>query len=335
MCIPTPPDKRERTPLGILSENNLLPNFQSGAARNSSMTCFNLKSTASGEAFSDGSSKMQPSVPFPTLDVLSKECVPRDKDFKYVLPGDICEDFDEEILREIDDICKKQSKCPITAAAASIESPVKLVSRPCSTNSRFSLHDPVVLQSGVPEDGLLDLKMRAPERPASSACSSVTESVSVFSRAPEHFASAGGGLGGEPTVAGEAALDELLIVTDEDFVNPRETQFSTVDSITTAEGIPPAVSKLNFSPAKVIAASSGRSVAQPLTAAAIDKNTCDIDLPDYLKKLNESQRDAAMSDTLKPLLILAGPGSGKVRPQNSWAELVTVLSVIVETYMIF
>lgn len=41
------------------------------------------------------------------FDVLFKECVFRDKDFKYVLFGDICEDFDEEIFWEIDDICKK------------------------------------------------------------------------------------------------------------------------------------------------------------------------------------------------------------------------------------
>jgi len=328
MCIPTLPDNRERTPLGILSENNLLPIFQTGAARNFPATCFDFKGTISGEVFSDGSSKTQLSSPSPALDVSSKECLPSNEDFRYVLPGDICEDFDEETLRELDDICKKQSKCPVTAPAASIESPITFVSRPQS-----SLYDPIVLESGVTQDGLLHLKMRAPERPASSACLSVTESVSVSSRALEHFASAEGGLRREPTIAGDSALDEPLVATDEDLANPRETQYSTVDSITTAEGIPPAVSKLNFSPARVIVAGSGLPVAQPLTAVAIDKTTCETELPDYLKKLNVSQREAATSDTLKPLLILAGPGSGKVWPQKSWTETAIVLLVIVETYM--
>lgn len=334
MCIPPLPDKRERTPLGILSGNNLLPIFQTGAARNSPTTCFDFKFTNNGKAFSDGSSNMLPSFPSPAIDVLSNECLPRDKDFEFVLAGDICEDFDEETLRELDDICIKQSKSPIMAAAASIESPVKLESRPCSMDSRFSLHDPVMLQSGVPQDGLLDLKMRAPERPASSPCLSVTESVSVSSRALAHSALAGEGLGGEPTIAGDSALDKLLAVTDEDLANLRETQYSTVDSITTAEGVPPAISKLKSSPV-LIAASSGLLVAQPLTAVAIDTTTCDTELPDFLNKLNESQREAATSDTLKPLLILAGPGSGKVRPQNSWAELAAVFPVIVERYMGF
>lgn len=35
-------------------------------------------------------------------------------------------------------------------------------------------------------------------------------------------------------------------------------------------------------------------------------------VPSYLQNLNASQREAAASDTTKPLLILAGPGSGKV-----------------------
>ncbi|KAJ7536016.1 hypothetical protein O6H91_12G053800 [Diphasiastrum complanatum] len=40
-------------------------------------------------------------------------------------------------------------------------------------------------------------------------------------------------------------------------------------------------------------------------------NALMLDIPTYLLSLNESQRDAALSDTFKPLLILAGPGSGK------------------------
>jgi len=108
MCITTLPDRRERAPLGVLSENNFLPIFQSGAARNSPATCFDFKGTSSGEPFSDGSSKTQMSSSSPALDVSSKKCLRRENDFRYVLPGDICEDFHEETLKELDDICKKQ-----------------------------------------------------------------------------------------------------------------------------------------------------------------------------------------------------------------------------------
>jgi hypothetical protein len=37
------------------------------------------------------------------------------------------------------------------------------------------------------------------------------------------------------------------------------------------------------------------------------------EMPEYLRTLNATQREAALSDTSKPLLILAGPGSGKVQ----------------------
>lgn len=319
MCIPTWPGKGERKPLGVLSGNNLLPIFNTGAARTSPTTCFDIKDADSGEAFFDGSRTMQPSIPAPAVDVLSNERSPMDKDFGFVLSQDICEVFDEETLRELDDICKN------AAAPASGEFSVK----PCPMTA--SRDHPVVPLSGVTQDELLDVEMRAPEWPASSACLSVAESVSVSSRPLANFISAGGGLGEEPTNAGASALNELLVVTDEGPANLRDTQYSTLDSKTTADRVSPAVSKLNFSLASMNPLSSGVSVAQPSTAVAVDGTTCDSGLPDFLKKLNATQLEAATSDTLKPLLILAGPGSGKVRPHTSWIEILTmVLSFVVD-----
>jgi len=78
------------------------------------------------------------------------------------------------------------------------------------------LHDSIVLESGIRQEGFLDLEMRAKELPASSASLSLTESVSVSSCTLERFALAGGGLGGEPKIAGDFALDELHVVSDED-----------------------------------------------------------------------------------------------------------------------
>lgn len=241
---------------------------------------------------------------------------------EYVLPADICDDFDEEILRKLDEICNKRTEFPIQVAAASIESPC----RPCSTDS---LHDSVVLQSGGPQDEFHVVEMRAPERPASFACSSATESVSVSSCVPHQFASAGGRLGGGTLIASDSTSDKMLVLGDEDLANSRDTQYSAVESITTVEGNPPTNSTLNPTSARVVTSSCGLSVAQPLIATASEKTICDTELPDYLKKLNESQREAALSDTLKPLLILAGPGSGKVRPWHTWACMITVPSVLI------
>ena len=314
MCIPTLPDRQERKPFGNLSENKLLQNLQSGVAHAFPMKCSDFKNVSCEIASSDGLSKMQTPFLYPVPDSSSRECIFRDRDSHYILPDDICDDFDEEILRELDDVLKKQNKCPIQAPAAPVDSTFKSVSRPCSTGSCFSLRDPIVLQSGVTLDELHDVKTRALEQPASFARSSAMESASVSSCVPHNFASAGGGLGGEPIIAKASTLEELLVIGDEDISNPRGTQYSTVESnITIAEGNSSAISELNSSSVRVIPASGSLSVAEPLIAVASEKTVCDTELPDYLKKLNESQREAALSDTLKPLLILAGPGSGKVR----------------------
>lgn len=317
MCIPTWPGKGERKPLGVLSGNNLLPIFNTEAPRTSPTTCFDIKVVNSGEAFFDGSRTLQPSLPTPAVDVLSNERPPKDKDFKFVLSQDICEVFDEETLRGLDNICKN------AAAPASGESSVK----PClMTTSR---HHPVMPLSGVTQDELLDVEMGAPEWPASSACLSVAEPVSVSSRPLENIISAGEELGGESTIAGDSTLDELLVATAEVLAIPRDTQSSTLDSIITADRVSPANSKFNLSPPRLIPVSPGVSVAQPSTDVAGNGATCDSGLPDFLKKLNASQLEAATSDTLKPLLILAGPGSGKVRPNTSWIEILTLVLTLV------
>ncbi|KAG0585848.1 hypothetical protein KC19_2G043800 [Ceratodon purpureus] len=328
MCIPALPDRKERTPLGIILENNVVQNFKSEVAHFSTTNCTDFNVVNSGKSSSDDPRKNQALFPCPVLDVSSKRSLPGDRGYEFVLPGDICEDFDEEILRELDDICMRQTKCPIEAAAASVESPFKLESRACSTDSHVSVLDPVVLHSGVPQDELHDVKMRAPERPATLACSTASGSVCVSSSTPHHLASARGGLGGQPVITGESTLDELLVVGNENLANPMATQYSTVESSATAEGIPPAISMLNSSSAAAISSTCGLSVAQPWIAPESEEIDNETELPEYLKKLNETQREAALSDTLKPLLILAGPGSGKT--STMVARLLTLLREGVE-----
>jgi len=52
------------------------------------------------------------------------------------------------------------------------------------------------------------------------------------------------------------------------------------------------------------------------------------EMPEYLRTLNATQREVALSDTSKPLLILAGPGSGKT--STMVARLVSLLMEGVE-----
>ena len=64
--------------------------------------------------------------------------------------------------------------------------------------------------------------------------------------------------------------------------------------------------------------------ASPLSSSSIvasQVSNCSLDMePQYIRCLNKSQKEAVLSDTQKPLLILAGPGSGKVK-QTLFHEL--------------
>ncbi|CAM6107427.1 unnamed protein product [Calypogeia fissa] len=78
-------------------------------------------------------------------------------------------------------------------------------------------------------------------------------------------------------------------------------------------------SHLNASISRQLSTSAGGD-AQPSTTDSVMLNSA---VPAHLRKLNASQREAATSDTTKPLLILAGPGSGKT--STMVARLLTLL----------
>ncbi|XP_024395416.1 ATP-dependent DNA helicase SRS2-like protein At4g25120 isoform X5 [Physcomitrium patens] len=315
MCNLTLPDRGERTPLQLIPANNILVSPQSGASLNTSSTCCDFVEDSSG-----GSCKMPALFQTSVSDVSSKECPPGEREFEYVLPGDICEDFDEDILQELDEICKKQSKHPTATTAECIESSSKLAPGLCSTALLPTVQDPVVQHL----DSHHGLKMQPSQGSASVACSTVTEPSSVSSHMPDHKISADVILGGEPGFSRDRCLNELPVLGD----GVLATQYSTADYTTTVTGIPHDSSKSISSPPKVNFASYSVSVVSPLTAQSTDKTTCDAELPDHLKKLNDSQREAALSDTLKPLLILAGPGSGKT--STMVARLLTLLTEGIE-----
>lgn len=103
-------------------------------------------------------------------------------------------------------------------------------------------------------------------------------------------------------------------------VNPRDTpQISTPVSEVLRRSQSPLTENSNLQSQLMIGSANGITGGQ-LNASGRDdprastpgSSTLNQSVPAHLQKLNSSQRDAATSDTTKPLLILAGPGSGKV-----------------------
>ncbi|CAK9219309.1 unnamed protein product [Sphagnum troendelagicum] len=62
---------------------------------------------------------------------------------------------------------------------------------------------------------------------------------------------------------------------------------------------------------RMLASSASPVLVQGVLVTRAGSPSPPTEMPEYLRTLNATQREAALSDTSKPLLILAGPGSGK------------------------
>ena len=313
MCAPSLPNHRERTPLGELSGNIQVPHrppefgeTHSCKTPTSSMKlCNNI---AEDQCADTHDINTEASLLKNPLGSESRQQQSRTQDSVVTLQDDICEVFDSQLLRELDDFCNKQPKKTSNAYQELSDSPFRIASRLDTTDSFSPSRDWVSLQKDVLKTESLGLSTTktSGEQPAkqSTAVSHVTNAFPC--RLPIECVA--------------SSMTEKIISAEQATLS-EDAECLHLHSATTTEPISAAYPATEPNPSRANSGCSDVTVTQPLIAPSTsNRGACDTDLPEHLRKLNESQREAALSDTFKPLLILAGPGSGKVHLLSHWAS---------------
>ena len=304
MCTPSLPNHRERTPLGELSGNIQVPNRppQCGETHSCKTPTSSIKlcnNSTEGQCDDTHDINTEALLLKNPLGSESRQQQIRTQDSVVTLQDDICEVFDSQLLRELDDFCNKQPKKPSNAYQELSDSPFRIASRLDTTDS-FSPSRGCSLQNDVIKTESLGLSTTktSGEQPAKQS-TTVSHVTNAF---PCRL----------PIECVASSITEKLISAEQATVS--EDTECLLNSATTTELISAAYLATEPNPSRANSGCSDVTVTQPLIAPSTSNRAavCDTDLPEHLRKLNESQREAALSDTFKPLLILAGPGSGKV-----------------------
>lgn len=335
ICTPSLPERNQRTPLLELKGNQKLP-------------------IKPNQGFGGGWDTLGPST-------TSQSQAWRDSEF--LLPEDICEELDEGLLKELDDLCEDQTKKQVKTATEPISPPIKLPLRSLmpsysASGNMGTLHSEVsrlgspifVKPSSEQTVQVLSTPQMSTCRaeifqepksvsyvhnpatcPDSAQCDDMAHPLSM-----ECLTTAQTGVAGESLPSEARHLEELLAVTHQALVptanlncpHAEDTKSTALVSL----AMPLSAPRAPFSnsecgdPRLTAGMRNGPACDTPLVASSLK------DLPEYLRNLNESQREAALCDTSKPLLILAGPGSGKVsQPSHILfpkCELLTAVSSI-------
>lgn len=306
MCTPSLPNLKERTPLGELSGNIQVPNRppQFGETHSCKTPTSSIKlcnSNAEGQCADTHDINTEASLLKNPLGSESRQQQIRTQDSVVTLQDDICEVFDSQLLRELDDFCNKQPKKPSNAYQELSDSPIRIASRLDTTDSISPSRGWVSLQKDVIKTESLGL----------STTKTSGEQLAKHSTAVSHVTNAFPCM--LPIECVAPSITEKPISAEQATVS-EDTECLHLDSATTTEPISAAYPATEPNPSRANSGCSDVTVTQLLIAPSTSNRAaaCDTDLPEHLRKLNESQREAALSDTFKPLLILAGPGSGKV-----------------------
>lgn len=259
----------------------------------------------------------------------SEKCIP--------MPDIPCEDFDDALFEEIDALCKKktmlnqedvsirplntlggnQGWMPSVSCNAVFPDFADLLSseQPKSGHEGNFL-ETEICPTEIVHGSSLHCDTRASMKPAeiSSSCS-----MSFMPLDMENLVSTR--VKTEMDDAHQSQLELLEVLTSTSIQSIHKTNFSNANQlngnsmIISGESTNQLLSEHSSNPSNSLPDHSFNSGASSISASDT--------LPAYLQSLNETQREAAISDISKPLLILAGPGSGKT--STMVARLLTLL----------
>lgn len=244
----------------------------------------------------------------------SENCIP--------LPDIPCEDFDDSLFEEIDALCKK--KMMLNQENVSIRpfnmfggNQGKMPSVSCNAafSDLLSLEQPKAGHEGnfvgteiCPAETVHGSSIHCDTRAAlksaeiSSSCSmsSIPSDMEnlVLTKVKSEM---------EDTHQSQLELLDVLMGTKIESIHDSNSSNSNQvygnSMITSGEATNQLLPEHSLNPSNSLPDHSCSSGASSISASDT--------LPAYLQSLNETQREAATSDISKPLLILAGPGSGK------------------------
>lgn len=306
MCTPPLPNHKERTPLEELSGNIQVPNRppQFGETHSCKTPISSIKlcnNNVARQCADIHDINTEASLLKNALGSESRQQQIKTQDSGLTLQDDICEVFDSQLLRELDDLCNKHPEKPSNAYKELRDSPFRIASRLDTTDSCSPSRSWVSLQKGFIKNESLGLSTTTTSgEQTEKQPTEVSHNTNAFPcRLPIECVAS--------SITEKAILAEQATVIE-------DTECLHLDSATTTEPISAAYPATEPNPSRANSDCSDVTVTQPLIAvtSTSTRGACDTDLPEHLRKLNESQREAALSNTFKPLLILAGPGSGKV-----------------------
>ncbi len=213
----------------------------------------------------------------------------------------LCEEFDEELIQELDALCEKRSKGSHDGRKLSMGQELHSLSTHVSTVCWRGDLQKRMLANCMPQSTTpcSDLPLQFPGIAQFGNVTSTlpaSEDLAVRNTCPRSPC---------PLLdLADQALLSPIHAPGPNLANPKNPTSVATPSlaiVTSESKCPPtstAASPVNVQGARVTRAGS----PSPPT-----------EMPEYLRTLNATQREAALSDTSKPLLILAGPGSGKVQ----------------------
>ncbi len=219
----------------------------------------------------------------------------------------LCEEFDEELIQELDALCEKRSKGPHDGRKLSMGQELHSLSTHVSTVCWRGDLQERMLANYIPQSTApcSDLPLQFPGIAQFGNVTSTlpgSEDLAVRNTCPR-----------SPCLLLDLADQALLSpihAPGPNLANPKSpTSFATPSAaiVTSVSKCPPTGTAASPVLVQGVLVSRAGSPSPPT------------EMPEYLRTLNATQREVALSDTSKPLLILAGPGSGKVQlPYLIW-----------------
>ncbi|XP_057852723.2 ATP-dependent DNA helicase SRS2-like protein At4g25120 isoform X2 [Cryptomeria japonica] len=237
------------------------------------------------------------------------------------------EEFDDAIFEEIDVLCKnrsmlKQEVVSVSPPDISRESDatmpsVRLDAASASFTNSLSLDGPIADR----KDKLISMKACLAEVNFDNSSSAEISSNSSSPFVPSHAENAiSAGVKIECKETHESQLEMLKLLVDTSIETGYACEASNSNEVQENSLI-----ALNETCQLTSVHGSSTSTDSPnkSSSSAVSCVTASQTLPTYLQSLNDTQREAATSDISKPLMILAGPGSGKT--STMVARLLTLL----------